>query len=350
MPLQVILDAIADGVVVVDMDGLIRFLNPAAQRLFDRPRMELLGSPFGLPLIKDDPVEMDIVRPGGAVLTAEVRAVQIEWAGRPALLASLRDITERRRAEAVRAELMREQEARVHAEAALHERDEFLTVLNHEFRTPLTRLRLWVQRALRFAAANQPDADELLQALKQADLETDQLSRLLTHLLDLSQIERGTRKLHRAPTDLTELVQSSVKRAAAAQQQLHLHIPQEPVMALADWQACAQILDSMLSFALRCTPPDGTVEVALDSHHEQRPDGSRPEMAQISVSYRGRVIQNEDATPLFGRSFSSHSTGYASGLGVWLYVSRRLVEMHDGHLDVENPDGGTRVTVSIPRV
>jgi signal transduction histidine kinase len=107
--LRNILDAYADGVVVVDQDGVVCFANPAAEQLFARRADELVGRMFGFPLVAGATTEVDVLRPLGAPCVVEMRVVRTEWAGRAAYLASLRDVTDRKQAEAARAELIREQ-------------------------------------------------------------------------------------------------------------------------------------------------------------------------------------------------------------------------------------------------
>ena len=97
----------ADGIIVVDAEGRVRFLNPAAEQLLARPADALLGELFGFPLISGDRAEIDVLHPQGDHHVAEMRVVATEWDGVPAHLISLRDITEHRRA----------QEALRHAEA-----------------------------------------------------------------------------------------------------------------------------------------------------------------------------------------------------------------------------------------
>jgi PAS domain S-box-containing protein len=109
----------ADAIVVVDGDGLIRFTNAAATKLFGGTRTDLLGSSFGFPLVADETTELDL-RSDGAPRVAEMRVVQSEWEGRIAYIASLRDVTERKRAEQGARDLIREQAARNAAEAAAH--------------------------------------------------------------------------------------------------------------------------------------------------------------------------------------------------------------------------------------
>jgi signal transduction histidine kinase len=107
----------ADAIVVVDGDGLIRFTNVMATKLFGGTRAELVGRHFGFPLVADETTEVDLIS-DGAPRVAEMRVVQSEWEGHIAYIASLRDVTERKRAEEAARELIREQAARTAAETA----------------------------------------------------------------------------------------------------------------------------------------------------------------------------------------------------------------------------------------
>src|SRR5215208_7231612 len=97
--LRSIVERMADGVVVVSLGGVIRFANPAAERLFGRPAGELLQTQFGFPAVTGETAEIDVVRPGDGTVSAELRVVDTEWEGEPARLVSLRDVTDRKRAE-----------------------------------------------------------------------------------------------------------------------------------------------------------------------------------------------------------------------------------------------------------
>lgn len=97
--LRQIITETADGIIVVDADGLVRFLNPAAQQLLDRPAEQLLGQIFGFPAIAAERADIDLFRPDGSHTIAEMRVVDTEWDGTPAHLISLRDITDHRRAQ-----------------------------------------------------------------------------------------------------------------------------------------------------------------------------------------------------------------------------------------------------------
>lgn len=92
-----LINSSADGIIVTDVRGVVRFSNHAAEALFEKPAVELEGRVFGYPLVQPgDSAELDILREG-EVAFAEMRVSETEWGGEPCLLLALRDITERRR-------------------------------------------------------------------------------------------------------------------------------------------------------------------------------------------------------------------------------------------------------------
>lgn len=116
--LRSLIEQLPDGIVVIDDAGVVRFANPAALALFGRPAGEILGGEFGYPLVVDGPPEIELLRRGGELVYAELRLVETEWAGAPAKLVSLRDITDRKQAEERERQLQEERMARAAAEAA----------------------------------------------------------------------------------------------------------------------------------------------------------------------------------------------------------------------------------------
>jgi PAS domain S-box-containing protein len=122
---------IADGIVIVDRDGMVRFVNPAAETLLGRRADELVDTAFGFPVAVDS-VELDVVHKHGAILHVEMRATEIMWGGQPAYLASLRNITERKRAEQELRQYASEQAALytiTSAIAGVLDRDELVNVV-----------------------------------------------------------------------------------------------------------------------------------------------------------------------------------------------------------------------------
>ena len=89
----------ADGIMVVDGQGVILFINPTAAGMFGRPETELIGEHFGYPLTPGDSIEIEVITENHGVMVAELRTSETEWQGQDALLTSFRDVTERKKAE-----------------------------------------------------------------------------------------------------------------------------------------------------------------------------------------------------------------------------------------------------------
>jgi signal transduction histidine kinase len=116
---QAIVQRTADGIVIVGGDGRVRFVNPAAERLFGRSAAELVGEQLGFAVLSGETTEVDVVPPGGGEpVAAELRAGATTWEGEPAQVITLRDITDRRRAEERAQRLVLERAAREQAERA----------------------------------------------------------------------------------------------------------------------------------------------------------------------------------------------------------------------------------------
>ncbi len=116
--LRAVVELNADGIVVVDAAGRIRFLNPAAAALWARAEEELLGEELGFPVAAGAGTEVEIVRRGGELVQAELRVAPVRWGGEDMCLVALRDVTDRRRAEQAERERFRADAARAEAEAA----------------------------------------------------------------------------------------------------------------------------------------------------------------------------------------------------------------------------------------
>lgn len=116
----------ADGILIVDHDGIVRFMNPAAETILNSRNQDLLGELFGFPVIAGETTELDIVRQPGPDQMAEMRVVDIEWEGVLAYLISLRDITEQKKIERA----LRETEA--FSRAILNSIMVYIAVVNEE--------------------------------------------------------------------------------------------------------------------------------------------------------------------------------------------------------------------------
>ncbi|MES0156405.1 PAS domain S-box protein [Mesorhizobium sp. M0018] len=92
---RLLIENTADGVLVVDLSGAVLYANPAAARIFGHPLEELLHVPLGRPVVSGETAEITVARPGSKAAEVEMRVVEVTWDGKPALLASLRDVSAR---------------------------------------------------------------------------------------------------------------------------------------------------------------------------------------------------------------------------------------------------------------
>lgn len=236
-----------------------------------------------------------------------------------------------------------ERRAREQAEAALRLRDEFLSVAAHELKTPLTNLRGHAELTMkRIAEGRIQDVRQVHEALQVIDRQVDRLSNLVQQLLDISRIEAGELALDLRPTDLVPLTRSVVQamQAGATRHTLLLQAPEE-LPAFVDPQRLQEVLYNLLDNAIRYSPQGGPVEVDLspiDSH-----------AVRIAVRDHGIGVPPEQRQRLFTRFFQAAQRP-AGGLGLGLYVSLRIVELHGGRIWAEFPeDGGSRFVVELPR-
>lgn len=250
------------------------------------------------------------------------------------------EITQRKHAERqLELALVAERAARDQAEAALRLRDEFLAVSAHELKTPVTSLLLNAQLMVRRHAHEAP---ALAEELRLMSAQASKLSKLVAQLLDLSRLQAGKLTLNPEPCDLAALVEgaAATARTWTASHRITVHAS-APLNAQVDALRLEQVLSNLLDNAIRYSPDGGDIVVTA----AQLPDGG----VQLTVRDHGLGIEPGKRDRIFERFYQAHSDGYKSGMGLGLYVSRNIVELHGGQLCVEFPEGGgTRFVIRLP--
>ncbi len=313
-----IIEKNADGVIVAQKDGVILYVNPALENLLCRPSGELQGTDFGIPIVPGERTEVDIPC-GDRILVAEMRVVETEWDGSPAYLATLRDITDRKRLE----EELRE---RVEALAADdHRKNEFLAMLAHELRNPLAPIRNAVQ-ILRAGG----DAQLLDRMRDMIGQQVDHIARLVDDLLDVSRITRGKIPLRKDLVDLAAIVgkATAALRPTIEAQGLSfvVHLPEESVLLEADPTRLEQVTTNLLNNAAKFTNPGGTIRVEVEKTGQE----GLLRVRDTGIGMEPEVLSH--IFDLFAQADQSLDRSQG-GLGIGLTLSKRLVEMHDGRLE-----------------
>jgi len=236
-----------------------------------------------------------------------------------------------------------EREALRLAEAAVREREEFLAVAAHELKTPVTSMHGFAQLYLRqFEQEGTLAPDRLRVALRIIAQQGSRLAGLVNRLLDDSIFTAGTLALETERVDLSALVE---RAARAAQEMSDRHAigveTPGPVIVALDQMHLEQVLANLLENAIRYSPNGGPIEVTVTL------DG--PESARVRIRDHGIGIPEDQRANLFARFHRAHTRSYQSGLGLGLYISRRIVELHGGRIEAEFPvDGGTCIVVTLP--
>jgi PAS domain S-box-containing protein len=229
------------------------------------------------------------------------------------------------------------------AQEAISLRDEFLSVASHELRTPVAALSAHAQLALRrLSREGQLEPERLRSTLQTITGQAEKLSRLLMQLLDVPRLDGGKLALERRPTDLVALVEQVVSdaRARADRHVIRLDAPGS-LMTVADPLRLEQVLCNLLDNALKYSPEGGLIEVAVCRQGAT--------LVELSVRDHGLGIPLDKRGRIFERFYQAHQDGYRSGLGLGLFISRQIVELHSGDIRAEFPDdGGTRFIVRLP--
>jgi signal transduction histidine kinase len=355
--LLAIVEQLADGIVIVGAEGTIRFVNPAAEQLFGRSARELLDSPFGLPMANGEPAAIDVVRPGNATVAAELRVVTITWEGEPARLVSIRDITERRRAEERTHQLERERAARAEAEAANQAKSDLLATMSHELRTPLNAV-LGYAELLDLGLGGTLTTQQRHQ-VDRIRVSGKHLLGLVNQILDLAKMDAG-----RLTMDLRSFSARATADAAAT---LVQPITESRGIAFVDKSAdgqlaryvgdedrVRQILLNLLSNAVKFTDAGGTVtlEYGPAAHPDAQARLARGgQWTFFRVTDSGIGIPPDQLSRIF-QPFIQVESGHTrtkDGSGLGLTISRRLARLMRGDITVRSTVGeGSAFTLWLP--
>ncbi|QSQ27659.1 AAA family ATPase [Pyxidicoccus parkwayensis] len=225
---------------------------------------------------------------------------------------------------------------------ALRLREEFLTVASHELRTPITSLRLSVEGLLRAAESGRAVSMESLnRSLHRVMSKTDRLEQLTGEILDVTRIEQGRLELERSEVELDALVRTVLERLKPELTAAGCTVSftcAEAVVGQWDAARLAQVVTHLLHNALKFGSGK-PIEVVVSQE-----EGS----ARLVVRDHGMGIAPAQQGRIFERFERGVSKNYG-GMGLGLYLSRRIAESHGGSIQVQSvPGAGATFTVTLP--
>ncbi len=338
--LRAVLEAMRDGIIYRDMNGMPQYTNRAlteltgyeladwrAQRIentllvANEDERERLNTRFQRLLELQNYVEEDvsIQRKDGTVLMARLIKIYVldDAQHRIGTLTLVRDISQ--------AKQLEEQKAR------------FIANASHELRTPIANIKTRL-----FLMRRQPE--RFTEHVEIAEQVTRYMQHLVEDMFDLARFERGTIQLKREPVVIQELVNSAIQNLVPEAERKSIALvqtlPSAPITLKVDPYRMLQVLNNLLVNALNYTPPQGKIEVTLI------PEGESGQM-KLMVADTGIGIAEEHMAQLFKPFYRANHDIKGAGLG--LSIAREIVQLHGGDISVESKVGvGTCFTVRLP--
>jgi signal transduction histidine kinase len=222
-------------------------------------------------------------------------------------------------------------------------KNEFVGLVSHELRTPLTSISGYLE--LLEDPETGPLNDDQREFLAIAERNARRLRTLVNDLLFVARLEAGRLDLRLGEVDLAEVVTHAVDsaRPRAADRGVALVVETEgPTVVIGDADRLAQLLDNLVSNAVKFTPRDGSVEARLDLRNGH---------ARVQVIDSGIGIAKEELGHLFDRFYraSTAVTQQVPGTGLGLYIAKAIADAHGGSIEVESEvAGGTTFRVELP--
>ncbi len=319
-----------DGIVIVDKNVIVRFVNPAAESLFGRKNEELLGQTFGFPVVLDKATEVEVIHKDGELVVAEMRMVEMDWEGKKAYLASLHDITERKEAEEKIKETM-----------AI--KSEFISMASHELRTPLTAIKEGIRLVIQEQTGELND--EQKEFLEIVERNVVRLARLINDILDFQKLESGRMDVDIQENDMNEIVKEIKETMTSLSNEKGLNLITElddtiPRIKF-DRDKITQVLTNIVNNAITFTE-QGSVTISTNKGDN---------VIEVSVSDTGPGIKKEDLPKLFNEfeQLARGSERKTGGSGLGLAISRKIIKKHNAKIWAESEPGkGTTFHFVLP--
>lgn len=328
-----VLTGISDGLILVDADGLVTLVNPAAQQLFGlpsfgserRPLIEVVQHyrlyDMWRAAVRQGQLQSETIRLSLSKenIQATVTLLGPQLPGESVIL--IQDLSVLRKLETIR-------------------RD-FVSNISHELRTPLASLKSLTE-TLQDGAIDDPAVSGRF--LGQMNEEIDNLIQLVDELLELAKIESGRVPLEKRPVDAASLVNGPAERMRFQAQRANITLvsalePGLPSLVV-DSPRVRQVLINLIHNAIKFTPPGGSITVG--ARHD-------PNGVLFSVHDTGSGISEEDLPRIFERFYKSDRSRSGAGTGLGLSICKHIVEAHGGRIWAESAsNAGTTLYFVLP--
>lgn len=354
------LDAIfkntSDAILIIGEDRRVLRVNPAASLLTNWSQAEAVGQPCSRLYQPHDVEGRSLCDPG----TCPIERIKSTWQPIP-YLETVTTTKAGRTIDVAASYSFFVSEGSLYTIAILRDiskvkevdrlKSEFISMVSHEFRSPLALIKGYASTLLRPDLALDPAKQHrFLSGINEA---VDRLTRLVDNLLSTSRIEAGRMKPNLRVVDLVDTVNKALLpfHGSGPKHQLVLRAPSRAPKVLADRDQIEQVLVNLVNNAFKYSPNGGTIEVSISKPVPNRATGGNDKVVLVSVKDEGIGIPEPYLDKVFERFFRVEDprsrTTPGSGLG--LYVCRSIIEAHGGSLTIRSKeDRGTTVAFSLP--
>jgi PAS domain S-box-containing protein len=345
--LSAVLNTVGEGIVTVDPTGQIVMINREVERIFGYRSQELMGQSLQLlmpekyrPLhqagmerymitgeahVLGKRLELEGLRKTGEIFPLEIFINETKIGDQRLFTASMRDITRRKEYDRMR--------------------DDFVSTVSHELRTPLTSVMGWIETLL---SEDPGPLNEMQRRFLGISHESSQrLNRLIEEILTVSRVQQGTLRLRQErfhPTEVLTAVQKMMDGLASRKEIALIYKEELPeqVTAIGDPRRCEQVLENLISNALKFSEPGAAVVVKSSMVEDQW---------HVQVSDQGIGVPEAEIPKLFERFYRATNANNAQiqGTGLGLYICKAIVEGHGGQIQITSREGeGTTASFTIP--
>jgi signal transduction histidine kinase len=219
-------------------------------------------------------------------------------------------------------------------------RELFLATVSHEMRTPLSALSMRIELLLRTVPGLPPEAVRGLESMR---VHVRQEAGMVDDLIDAARTLTGQMSIARTPVVLGQILRDAISTVETHAHAKHISVQVTPadhggrIQLEADGRRLQQVFWNLLFNAVKFTPDGGIIRIDIRCLDR---------IVEVDIADSGQGIEAEDLPHVFG-AFNLQQEGNASGLGLGLYIARRIVELHDGTLSVSSPGRGQGATFTI---
>jgi len=370
--LQTMFESMTDGILVIDLNGVITEVNQRAVEMHGyKSKGELFGKSASKLVAPRDheriTANMQQALKRGKIKNMEYTLLKADGTEFPGELSTsalkdtsskpvghitiARDITERKRMEQQLKHQMEELENAYQKLKELDQlKDSFLSTVSHELRTPLTSIKSFSEILLSY----DEDKETQKEFLTIINEESNRLTRLINDFLDLSKIEAGRMQWETVELSLDEVIQTALNATQSLTIETNLKVGADigadlPTI-LCDKDRLVQVVTNLLSNAIKFTPDGGAIQVKAQLQNGNKP-GRDSDMVMVSVSDSGIGIAQKDQRSVFEKFKQVGDTlsNKPKGTGLGLPICKEIIEHYGGRIWVESEPGkGSTFLFTLP--